>query len=133
MGLLGLHHFSLRTEKLEETRAFFVDVVGLTEGHRPPFKFPGAWLYLAGQPVIHLIGVDTETDAYLGASEAAGSSAADHIAFRCEDPDFFRAKFARLGVEFHEREVPESHTIQIFFKEPNGFTIELQFPLERDQ
>ena len=130
MGLLGLHHFSLRTEKLEETRAFFVDVVGLKEGHRPPFKFPGAWLYVAGQPVVHLIGVDSETDQYLGASESTGSSAADHIAFKCEDPEFFRAKLTRLGVEFLERKVPESDTIQIFLKEPNGFTVELQFPLD---
>ena len=132
MGLLGLDHFSLRTRKLEETRAFFVDVLGLKEGRRPPFKFPGAWLYVAGHPVVHLIGVDSETDRYLGASDITGSSAADHIAFKCEDPGFFRAKFTRLGVEFLERKVPESDTIQLFLKEPNGFTVELQFPLERN-
>ena len=132
MGLLGLDHFSLRTRKLEETRAFFVDVLGLEEGRRPPFTFPGAWLYLAGHPVVHLIGVDNETDRYLGASESTGSGAADHIAFKCEDPDLFRAKLTRHGVEFRERKVPETDTLQIFLKEPNGFTLELQFPLGRD-
>ena len=131
MGLLGLDHFSLRTRKLEETRAFFVDVLGLKEGRRPPFKFPGAWLYVAGHPVVHLIGVDDEAERYLGASETAGSSAADHIAFKCEDPELFRAKLTRFGVEYFERKVPESDTVQIFLKEPNGFTVELQFPLER--
>ncbi len=132
MGLLGLDHFSLRTRKLEATRAFFVDVLGLEDGRRPPFKFPGAWLYAAGHPVVHLIGVDNETDRYLGASESGGSSAADHIAFKCEDPESFRAKFTRLGIEFFERKVPESNTVQIFLKEPNGFTVELQFPPARD-
>ena len=69
MGLLGLDHFSLRTRKLEETRAFFVEVLGLKEGRRPPFKFPGAWLYVAGQPVVHVIGIDDESDQHLGAAD----------------------------------------------------------------
>ena len=52
-----------------------------------------------------------------------------HKGIKREDPDFFRAKFDRLGVEFTERHVPESNAVQFFLKEPNGFTVELQFPL----
>ena len=38
-----LEHYNIVTEKLDETVAFYVDVIGLVNGHRPDFEFPGAW------------------------------------------------------------------------------------------
>lgn len=129
MSILYLDHFSLRTEDVEQTTKFFVDAIGLENGPRPPFKFPGTWLYVDGKPVIHVLGIDEETNKYLGAYEINGNSAADHVAFQCQDPDSFRQRFNQLGLEYFEREVPETNVIQIFLKEPNGFTVELQFAL----
>ena len=45
MPLTQLDHCSIRTALLEETRKFYVDVLGLTVGPRPDFPFPGVWLY----------------------------------------------------------------------------------------
>ena len=50
-----LHHVSRQTQKLDETRRFYVDVLGFRElSSRPNFPFRGAWLYGSGIQ-IHLI------------------------------------------------------------------------------
>ena len=41
-----------------ETKAAFYDrVLGMKAGDRPPFPFPGAWIYLGDTPVLHLVDV----------------------------------------------------------------------------
>ena len=49
-----LDHYNVSTRKLEETVHFYENVLGFTNGPRPPFNFPGAWLYSSGHPVLHL-------------------------------------------------------------------------------
>ena len=60
MALRTLDHCSIRTLNLEASRVFYVDVLGMREGDRPDFPFPGAWLYLEDRAVIHLVGVDPD-------------------------------------------------------------------------
>ena len=52
MPLTELHHCSIRTAKLAETRDFYVDVLGMDDGDRPSFKFGGHWPYVEGKPEI---------------------------------------------------------------------------------
>ena len=52
------------------------DVLGFVNGPRPPFNFPGAWLYSAGHPVLHLNGI-SHTDK----QQRDNSGVIDHIAF----------------------------------------------------
>jgi hypothetical protein len=40
---------------------FYEDVLGFVNGPRPQFNFPGAWLYSAGHPVLHLNDI-SQTD-----------------------------------------------------------------------
>lgn len=40
-----LDHFNIRTRNLAETVRFYEDVLGLENGARPNFAFPGAWMY----------------------------------------------------------------------------------------
>ena len=44
MSLSSLDHCSIRTVKLGETRDFYVNILGMVDGDRPDFPFPGAWL-----------------------------------------------------------------------------------------
>ena len=60
MAVRTLDHCSIRTLHLEDSRAFYVGVLGMEEGDRPDFPFPGVWLYLEGHAVIHLVGVDPD-------------------------------------------------------------------------
>ncbi len=43
----GIDHYNLRSdEKMIETlKDFYINIVGLKLGHRPPFKSKGYWLY----------------------------------------------------------------------------------------
>jgi hypothetical protein len=46
MPVTRLAHYSIRTADLEQSRQFYTRIPGFREGFRPPFDFPGIWLYL---------------------------------------------------------------------------------------
>ena len=75
MSLSKLDHCSIRTVKLGETRDFYVDILGMHDGDRPDFPFPGNWLYVDGVAVVHLVGVDPDDPSglqqYLGGEISA--------------------------------------------------------------
>jgi len=131
MTIQHLDHFTLRTAKVAETVAFFRDAIGLEEGWRPAFPFPGSWLYSAGRPLLHIVSLEnhgTELDAYLGARAIAeGSGALDHVAFRCSDLQGHRQRLLDLGLQFNERVVPDLLEHQMFVEDPNGMAVELIF------
>ena len=52
MPLDRIDHFSIRTLKLEETRTFYENAIGMEAVDRPPLPFPGYWLYLGDHPGI---------------------------------------------------------------------------------
>ena len=55
MAVAAMNHFTVLTKDLDATRAFYVGILGLKEGYRPPLGFPGTWLYAGPQPVLHVI------------------------------------------------------------------------------
>lgn len=131
MRIKQINHFSIRTEKVSETVHFYCDVLGLKDGFRPPFKFPGAWLYIENQPIVHILDIsdeDNNLNAYLGKRQkSAGTGSVDHIALECKDYSGFHRKLSLLGLEFQERFPPETEQRQLFVEDPNGITIELIF------
>ncbi|RYF28530.1 MAG: extradiol dioxygenase [Comamonadaceae bacterium] len=134
MQVHRLDHFTLRTEKLAATHAFFENVAGLTTGPRPAFGFPGAWLYAGGAAVLHLAAFDPndhELQRYLGARSAlAGSGCMDHIALRCTGLPAFEERLQRLRLAYSPRTVPEVHEHQVFVTDPNGIRVEFIFSSE---
>ena len=54
MSVGVLDHYNVSTRKLNDTVRFYEDILGFMNGPRPPFDFPGAWLYSAGHAVLHL-------------------------------------------------------------------------------
>ena len=60
MQLNRLDHVNVKTANLEQMIKWYEDVLGMTSGARPPFPFPGAWMYAGEHPVVHLVGVDTQ-------------------------------------------------------------------------
>ena len=53
----GIDHININTIDLDGMIQFYEEVLGLTNGDRPPFDVPGAWLYVGENPVVHLVGV----------------------------------------------------------------------------
>ncbi|MFT4562163.1 MAG: catechol 2,3-dioxygenase-like lactoylglutathione lyase family enzyme [Gammaproteobacteria bacterium] len=132
MSLQSLDHFLVYASDLEVTKQFYVDTLGLELGVRPPFGFPGYWLYLEGRAVVHLAG-DDGTGSYEKYLEkpkiqvGGGTGALDHIAFRCGKFEDFRTKLDSLDVGYTHKVVPEFELQQLFVKDPDGLTIELNF------
>jgi len=132
MSMQSLDHFLVYASNLEVTKNFYVDTLGLELGVRPPFEFPGYWLYLEGRAVVHLAGDDgtDNFEKYLDKPQVlpdGGTGALDHIAFRCGEFDDFRAKLDNLDVPYKHRVVPEFDLQQLFVNDPDGLTIELNF------
>lgn len=137
MGIERLDHCSIRTTRLAETQAFYEQIMGFSAGPRPPFPFPGVWLYQGDQAVVHVIGIDPTDraglDGYLGdkgATATTGTGTIDHIAFVASDVPGMRQKLTSGGHVFRERTVPSLGLHQIFVDDPNGVTIELNYPSE---
>jgi catechol 2,3-dioxygenase-like lactoylglutathione lyase family enzyme len=120
MPLARLDHITVLCSDLARSRAFYSQVLGIHDGDRPDFNFPGAWLYLEGRAVVHLVGGNND-----GSKKATGSI--DHIAFEAQDLAGTRQRFTDTGIPFTERGVPGRPLRQIFLHDPDGVKIELNF------
>ena len=133
MPLSHLEHFLIQTGDLDGTRDWYVDVLGMTEGPHPDFRFPVRWLYLGGEAVLHLTlgggAVDENRKKYLGQQSTAtrGSGVVDHIAFRATGLAGMMAGLDAKGVAYATRRVDDQGLFQLFLMDPNGVKIELNF------
>jgi catechol 2,3-dioxygenase-like lactoylglutathione lyase family enzyme len=131
MSIQQLDHFTIRTAKVDETAAFYRDALGLDEGWRPGFPFPGKWLYSGERPLLHIASLSSNNsslNAYLGgANNGEGTGALDHIALRCTDLYSHQQRLLKLGMRFSERVVPDLSEHQVFVVDPNGIKVELIF------
>jgi catechol 2,3-dioxygenase-like lactoylglutathione lyase family enzyme len=135
-----LDHYSIRTPEVEASRRFYTEVMGFTVGFRPPFKFPGIWLYNGAQypettGVVHIIGIDPNDPQglkdYLGDRDVTslqGTGTVDHMAFVATGLADMRARLQNHGIAFRERTVPSLGIHQVFFEDPSGVTLELNYP-----
>ena len=119
MAIDGMNHFTVLTSDLEKCKAFYIDVLGLTEGYRPPFTFPGAWLYSGDQAILHIIaGRLLPTDA---------QGVIDHMAFTASDLQSFIDRLNKNGITFKLQRLVGEHTWQLFCHDPDGAKVELNF------
>lgn len=124
MPTLSFNHFNLRAEQplLDRLRDFYVGLLGLEVGWRPPFGIPGYWLYLGDQAVLHLVQAPP-----MGPAGAEPAGTLDHVAFRCSGLPEFAARLDSLGVQYWRTSVPGTTMVQLFTKDPAGNGVELNF------
>jgi len=122
--ICGINHYNLRAaqEIIEKLKNFYIEIVGLKLGHRPPFKNGGYWLYANEKDVLHLSFSKNGI-----ANELNVASTFDHMAFTAENEMDHIKVLKENNIDFITREVPEIGTRQIFFKDPAGNGIELIF------
>jgi catechol 2,3-dioxygenase-like lactoylglutathione lyase family enzyme len=131
MPLGGLQHFTIEPQDLERSRSFYVDVLGLEVGHRPPLDFPGYWLYSGGTATVHLMGTRKPREGIVvrGTEKKYDDTGRlDHIAFAATDVDSVRKRLQTHNVKFRESIVPRTGDTQIFMLDPDGVGVELNFP-----
>jgi len=115
--LTGLQHVAVNATDLAASRAFYVDVLGLTELDRPDFGFPGAWLGLPDGRAVHLVEVPHE--AHTGY----------HFALEVADMDAAIAALRTAGVEVSDAfELTAGSGRQTFLNDPAGNVVELNQP-----
>jgi catechol-2,3-dioxygenase len=125
MPVTGLAHYNLRAsrETVDLLRDFYVSVVGLQAGYRPPFDSFGHWLYAGKQDVLHLSEARAGEDRLTGAINTF-----DHVAFFCTNFGEYESRLRELNISFTTSHVPLIGARQIFFSDPVGNGVELNFP-----
>ena len=121
--ILSINHIQLVAEKdlVIQLRDFYCNVVGLTEGFRPPFERFGFWLYIGDKDVVHLI---TPKE---GDNRSPQKSSYDHVAFKASDYQGVLKKLKALNISFEEKPIPGMTAHQIFLRDPAGNRVELNF------
>lgn len=127
MNVGVLDHYNVSTRKLQETIRFYEDVLGFKNGPRPPFNFPGAWLYSDGRPVLHLNDI-SQTDR----EQRLDSGVIDHVAFGSRGFEATKRHLTGKGVPHRINLVPNSTRCQIFLRDPNNVEIELNFETKNE-
>ena len=142
---LTLNHFSVRTLDMPATRDFYERVLRMTVGPRPPFPFPGLWMYRGSHEdvanaVVHIIGMDPNDPEglkrYLGdrtPESLKGSGAVDHIAFFADGLAGMLQHLKGCGIDARQRTVPSIGLHQLFLDDPNGVVVELNYPAAEAQ
>ena len=134
MPLSHIEHFLIAADDLDATRDWYARVLGMQPGPHPDFGFPVHWMYLGGVDVVH-IGPSAKNAGeiqkrYLGRTSqasAAGTGAIDHIAFRATGLADMVQHLKVEGIQFSQRRANGQALFQLFFHDPNGIKIELNF------
>lgn len=109
---------------LEKIRDFYCSVLDLKDGLRPDFPGRGFWLYSDDKPLVHLSERGERK-----ASHEPGHL--DHIAFRSRGLDAMRDRLVSHGIEYRSGFISEFNMTQLFFRDPAGTGLEVNFPDER--
>ncbi len=120
MRVRSLNHVGLHVVDVEQTCAFYREVLGLSQLPRPDFDFPGAWFALGELQELHIIGRRASGDLRFKES---------HFSLEVEDLDGFVERLEGLGLERRGPVDRPDGARQVFVKDPEGHEIELlEFP-----
>ena len=125
MQIDRLDHVNLRTTRLDLLVEWYTRVLGLRQGARPDFAFPGAWLYAGDAAVVHLVAID--------GTEGAGSERAlkmEHFAFSAAGRAEFEARLDALGERYERTPIPSFGLVQINLWDPDGNHLHVDFPAD---
>ena len=128
MPISSLNHINLRTSKLEETRRFYVDVLGLRVGPRFSSNPPGYWIYCGEVPVVHVSEIAPGGEPKNNA--AASGDGMDHVGFVGYDFAAMERRLTDSAMSYRKRVVFGGQLPQIFVEDPNGIVVEIGFPTE---
>jgi catechol 2,3-dioxygenase-like lactoylglutathione lyase family enzyme len=115
----SLNHVALTTRRLDDSRAFYRQVLGFIEVQRPNFNFRGAWLFNYGL-MIHLIESAQASDP----SEEI-QTRGNHLALHTNDLALVEQLLNEHGVRFRKNTIADTGISQVFFQDPDGNHIEV--------
>jgi catechol 2,3-dioxygenase-like lactoylglutathione lyase family enzyme len=125
-----LDHVNVQTTRLDDTVAFYRDVIGL-EQRDPPGLDPKLiqWLHDdSGHALIHVSTVGSLMADGEGYREGGKTGAVHHVALNCWGHDAMIDTLKRNGLTYRLNHVQVIDLKQIFVEDPNGVLIELNYP-----
>lgn len=130
MKVNALDHVNIITEDLEGTARFFVEIFGL-DVRDGPEPFPPdqvQWLYDdRGSAVFHINSKDMQQAFHRETQSGLTTGAIHHVALDCTDHRAFMQKLEAHHIDYRLNDIPSIELKQLFFSEPNGVLLELNF------
>ena len=134
MPLSHIEHLLVAADDIDATRDWYARVLGMRSGPHPDFGFPVHWMYLGERDVVH-IGPSAKNAGdiqkqYLGRTSQrseAGTGAIDHLAFRATGLRGMLEHLRKEKIQFSQRRANGQALFQLFFYDPNGIKIELNY------
>lgn len=124
MQIRKLDHVNIRTKRLDHLIGWYTNTLGLSVGFRPPFSFPGAWLYAEDAAVVHLVGIE--------GTEGVGSEEElklEHFAFTAAGAKAFEQRLIDRGEKYRKSEIAATGTVAFNVWDPDGNHIHVDFPI----
>ena len=134
MPISHIEHFLVAADDIDATRDWYARVLGMKSGPHPDFGFPVHWMYIGDVDVVHIgpsakMAGDIQKK-YLGRTSqgtTAGTGAIDHIAFRATGLRSMLQHLRAAQIPFTQRRANGQALFQVFFFDPNGIKIELNY------
>ena len=122
MQIGRLDHVNVRTAQLDAMITWYEKILGLHNGPRPNFPFPGAWLYSGEDAVVHLVGVDG--DPGVGAEQ---DLKLEHFALSATGRSSFEERLVAAGEKFKPVDLNDVGITQYNIWDPDGNHIHIDF------
>jgi len=134
MPLSHIEHILVAADDIDATRDWYARVLGMTSGPHPDFGFPVHWMYLGKVDIVH-IGPSAKMAGenqkkYLGRTSqggTVGTGAIEHIAFRATGLRQMLEHLRAEKVPLSQSRANGQALFQLFFFDPNGIKIELNY------
>ena len=127
MEIKLLEHVNIQTTQVETMENWYIEILELEKGYRPPFDVNGAWLYGAGYPMVHLVEVSEPPD-------RSENPEMEHFAMRAVGLASLLERLQAKGIDYYTVRVPEMRILQVFFSDPEGNNMHIDFaPQEADE
>jgi catechol 2,3-dioxygenase-like lactoylglutathione lyase family enzyme len=117
-----LDHVNVVTSNLDAMITWYTDVLGMVAGKRPPFSFPGAWMYAGEHAVVHLVSADDARQSI--------EPKIEHFAITASGLAEFVARLDDRGIEFGMNTVPAFPIVQVNVFDCDGNHIHIDFPAD---
>lgn len=136
MPVIQFDHYTLRSRDVDATARFYAEVMGFRVERLDMFEFPMRLLFLGEQAIVHVLGAGPALDAFLARSapslqnsRARDACNLEHVAFNATGRSEMTRRLEGTGTPFVERTLTDYGVVQLFFDDPDGVEIEVNFPL----
>lgn len=124
MLVSSLDHVNIRTGKLQTMIDWYTKFLGLKNGPRPDFGFPGAWMYVGDLPVVHMVAAEGN-----GGAGSEQELKMEHVAFRGVSWPEFKSLLETNSVPYKLQTIAEFDILQCNIWDPDQNHIHVDFSL----